>query len=105
MHIFLVIVIFLSVVPFYAQAKAGCEKHLNKVYKIQEKQREGHSAKQSNVLNKKEHNARKKWWECTKSAKKKIAKKKKKSKKKSKRKTKKKSSKKKKSSRYKGKVK
>jgi hypothetical protein len=86
MRILLVIIIFLGLASFNAHTKSGCNKHLEKVHKIQEKQRVGHSAKQSNVLNIKEAKARKKWWKCInysnqKSSKKKYSKKKKKSKK------------------------
>jgi hypothetical protein len=75
MRILLVVILFLGLTSFCGYAESGCTKYLDKVHKIQQKQRAGHSAKQSNILNKQETKARKKWWECSKSAKQKTVKK------------------------------
>lgn len=45
-------------------AKEACKKHLNKLHKIQDKQRKGHSLKSSNELNQQETAAIKEWRKC-----------------------------------------
>jgi len=63
--------LLLPIILFFISAnsygKKSCEKQLNKLNKIQTKQRQGHSLKRSNTLNEQEHKARKLWWQCKKS--------------------------------------
>jgi len=62
--LWLLLQITLLFISTNSYSKNACEKQLNKLHKIQVKQRQGHSLKRSNTLNEQEHNARKKWWQC-----------------------------------------
>ena len=50
--------------PQSVYAKKACKKYLEKLHNIQDKQRSGHSLKQSNKLKKQENQAREIWWSC-----------------------------------------
>ncbi|MCJ8318981.1 MAG: hypothetical protein MJK12_05065 [Colwellia sp.] len=63
--LWLILPITLLFISINSYGKNICEKQLNKLHKIQIKQRQGHSLKRSNTLNAQEHKARKQWWECT----------------------------------------
>jgi hypothetical protein len=52
----------------YSQAsfagKKQCKPYLDKLHNIQSQQKQGHSLKRSNSLNKQEAKTRKMWWQC-----------------------------------------
>ena len=56
-------VIFLYIPVSYA-SKTQCQPYLEKLRNVQSQQRQGHSVKRSESLNKREVKARKKWWQC-----------------------------------------
>jgi len=59
---------FFSVVLLYIPTsyagKSQCQPYLDKLRNVQSQQRQGHSFKQGESLNKREAKARKKWWQC-----------------------------------------
>ncbi|NQZ80621.1 MAG: hypothetical protein HRT52_06345 [Colwellia sp.] len=62
-----VILIFLLICLLVSPVHAGkkhCQPYLKKLHTIQSLQRQGHSLKSSNSLNKRENKARDKWWQC-----------------------------------------
>ncbi|MFT5755722.1 MAG: hypothetical protein ACI9LM_000434 [Alteromonadaceae bacterium] len=61
--ILIVVVALLFLSPVYA-GKKQCQSYLKKIHNIQSLQRQAHSLKSSNSLNKREHKARNKWWQC-----------------------------------------
>lgn len=58
------LLIMLVTLPALA-GKKECQTYLDKLQNIQSLQRQGHSLKSSNSLNKREAKARNKWWLCT----------------------------------------
>jgi len=59
---------FLSAILWYIPVsyagKAQCQSYLDKLRNVQSQQRQAHSFKQGERLNKREAKARKKWWQC-----------------------------------------
>ncbi len=62
-QILVVIIILLYSHVSYA-GKKQCQPYLDKLRNIQSQQRQGHSLKRGESLNKREAKARKKWWQC-----------------------------------------
>ena len=62
-----VLVILMLLLPPRSYGKQACKKYLDKLHKVQAKQRTGHSLKQSNKLREQENSAREVWWQCEKS--------------------------------------
>jgi len=63
-NIALVLSIFLLFLPAAYAGKKQCQPYLKKLHNIQSLQRQAHSLKTSNSLNKREGKARNKWWQC-----------------------------------------
>jgi len=59
----IILVISLLITPAHA-GKKQCQPYLKKLHTIQSLQRQGHSLKSSNSLNKRENKARDRWWQC-----------------------------------------
>lgn len=59
---FIGVVLFFSATSF--AGKKQCKPYLAKLHNIQAQQKQGHSLKRSESLNKREAKARKKWWQC-----------------------------------------
>lgn len=68
MNDFYLKIAFFSIVLLYIPAsyagKSQCQPYLDKLRNIQSQQRQGHSFKKGESLNKREAKARKKWWQC-----------------------------------------
>jgi len=62
------IFVFITILGLYSSVvhagKKHCQPYLKKLHTIQSLQRQGHSLKSSNSLNKRENKARDKWWQC-----------------------------------------
>jgi len=56
--------VMLLYVPISHAGKAECQPYLDKLRNVQSQQRQSHSNKRSESLNKREAKARKKWWKC-----------------------------------------
>ena len=63
---YFIVLIILGILSFSVIAKQDCQKYLNKVRSIQEKQRAGYNVKQGNKLQAQATKARDKWWRCSK---------------------------------------
>jgi len=65
--LFLITLCLILLGLYSAVANAGkkqCQPYLEKLHKIQSLQRQAHSLKSSNSLNRRESTARDKWWQC-----------------------------------------
>jgi len=56
--------LILLYLPVSYAGKSQCRPYLDKLRNVQSQQRQGHSFKQGESLNKRETKARKKWWQC-----------------------------------------
>ncbi|NQZ23414.1 MAG: hypothetical protein HRT53_15345 [Colwellia sp.] len=63
-RIFAVFSVFFLYIPASYAGKTQCQPYLDKLRNVQSQQRQGHSFKRSEALNKRETKARKKWWQC-----------------------------------------